>query len=294
MLERNPAEQEAQQQANNQTIMLSVGVLDSLTITAIFTMFLSAVMRKALEETWRFVLFPLAACNAVIEASLAWRQARLERGKNGTKEKAVVETIAALGIGTAVVGTFVAASVFALAAPIIFSAIMGFKTLFHLGSAGYYLGKSAATKDPVKKNQYRQVAYANAVGAVALVLASVAVSLVMIALKPIMGILGVVAGAISATSCVYHLYKLRKNKVSVNPAPLLENKKITASDAPKLSVSARLYKFFRPSPTPAPTVHAVAVENKLPTTAIHFLRRTKPIDIHAQRETRRRVFSRSI
>jgi len=228
----------------NQTADLAVGVVDSLTLSTIFVTFLTEVMQRFLEETGRFIFFPLAAAGALIRAGLAWRQAKLDNGKNGTFARAMVETVAALAISTAVIGGFVAAAIFATVSPIIFTATMAAKSLFHVGSAAYYWGKSAATLDPEKQKGYRNAARAHAVGAVASVLATVAVGLVMIAAKPLMAVFGITAGGIGAAFSFYNLYKSQKRRAVERNT---EEKAVSPmSEGP--SQSARLHQTFRPKP----------------------------------------------
>lgn len=192
---------------NNQRIDLAVGTVDSLAISTIFTMFLTEVMQRFLEESARFVLFPIAAASAVIRAGLAWRQAKLENGKNGSVGRAIVETIAALAVGTAVVGGLVATALFATISPIIFTATMGAKTLFHLGSASYYWGKSAKTHDSEKREQYRNAARTHLIGTVASGLVTFAVGFVMLAAKSMVAVLGISAGVVTAGLSFYNLLK---------------------------------------------------------------------------------------
>lgn len=117
----------------------AVGVVDSMNLAAIFALFLKDTWNQFLEQTGRFFMFPLAALSAVIRAILAWRQAN---GQNGSTTRAIVETGAAVAITTAVVGGFVAAATFATLSPIIFTATMAAKTVYHAFTAIFYWGKS--------------------------------------------------------------------------------------------------------------------------------------------------------
>ena len=189
----------------NQQVDLAFGVLDSANFTTIFTLFLTEVTTRMLQDTARFILFPVSGAMAAIHAILAIRQAKLNGGKNGTLLNAVIESVSALAVITAVVGGFVAASIFATVSPIIFTAIMSAKTLYHFGATCYYLGCAAIEKDKQLKAEYRAAAFGHGVATTAGALATVAVALVMIAAKPLLGILGIVSGAIGMGFALYNL-----------------------------------------------------------------------------------------
>src|SRR5437879_5987590 len=93
---------------------LEVGVVDTLNLTALFGMFLKDVFHKFLEDTGRLFMFPLTAMCVWIQFALAVRQAQIEKNKNGTVMRAIVEGVCALAITTSVVGGFVASSVFSV------------------------------------------------------------------------------------------------------------------------------------------------------------------------------------
>jgi hypothetical protein len=203
---------QTRESAINQRVDLTLGIVDSLTISSIFTLFLKDVFRKMLEETARFILFPLSGAIAVIRAALAIRQASIDKGQNGTVTRAVIEVAAAAAISTAVVGGFVAASIFATIAPLIFTATLAAKTLFHTGSAVYYWGQSvlaAKRNETDNATHYRNVARTHAVGATALTLATVAIAGVMLLGKTILAVVGLVSGAIATASSVHTLFTTR-------------------------------------------------------------------------------------
>jgi cobalamin synthase len=234
---------------DNQKRSLEVAAIDSANLTAIFALFLKETFLRFLEETGRFFMFPIAAAGSCVQAVLAWRQAYLDKGKTGSVVKASVETAAALAIGTAVVGGFVAASLFAVAAPIIFTATLAAKSVYHAGAAAYYWGKSAGTSDHSKREAYKAMAKSNLVGAVAGSLSTVAVGLVMIAAKPLFAILGVVAGVIGTGYAAYKRWNLSSKKAS---APSESNMKSPLIDEPEAPVDdlsptsqARAHKSLR-------------------------------------------------
>jgi len=211
--------EQAKKSIANHKVDLSVGIVDSLNLTTLFTLFLDEVLTRFLEETARFILFPIAGAAAVIRAGLAWRQARIDYKNGSIGAEVWVETVAALAISTAIIGGFVATAIFATVAPIIFAVTMAAKSLFNFGAACYYLGKSMVeSEDEDKKQGYRDAAYAYAVGALAGTLATIAVTAVMILAKPLMAVFGIAAGFIGM---VFTAYKLIKK-----PSPAAEYKTI--------------------------------------------------------------------
>lgn len=229
--------------AINQKVGMAVGTVDSLNLISIFILLLTDITRQMFQETARFILLPVSGALAATNAILAIRQAKLDGGKNGTLTNAIIETLSALAVMTAIIGGFVAASIFATVSPIILTCITSAKALFHLVATGYYLVHAVLAEDDKLKANYFAAVRAHAVATTALVLASVAVSLVMIAAKPIMGILGIIAGAIAIS---YSIYKL----VTSPPLPNNDTPQKTEQEKPSeqldqepgLSNSAKLQK----------------------------------------------------
>lgn len=266
----------------NQKVDLGIAVADSANLSAIFMMFLQDTWQRFLEDIGHTFMFPLAAAGAVIRAALAWRQAKLDNGKNGTVARAVVETVSAAAITTAVVGGFVAAATFATVAPIIFTAVLAAKTLFHAGSALYYMGKAAVankSQDPAvreKANGYRSAARAHGVGAVAGIFATAAVALVMLAGFKIFAVLGIVAGVIGIGYSIYKAVTtptpaaapIRKEyKPLDEQTPKSEN-----SHTPKLAASnsAKLHQTLVTAP--AVTRSAVVAHTESTTASVQTVR----------------------
>lgn len=193
---------------NNQSKSFIVGTVESIELTALFILFLEETMHRFLENIGHTFMYPLTAGTALIRAILAWRQARIDNGNNGTMAHAIVEILGALAITTAVLGSFVATTVFASISPIIFATIMAAKTLFHAGSALYYWYLSSTANNDEDKRKYKTAARSEGIGALAGALATLAVGLVMLASKPIYAILGITAGVIGTVFCIYKAVKL--------------------------------------------------------------------------------------
>lgn len=117
----------------------AVKILDNIDLIAIFTSFLNPEFHLFFETLGKFIFFPIAAIANIVVAILTWRQAYFEKFKNSsTIVAAVVETVVALAIAAAVIGALVFAAKFVLVAPVIFSSVIGFKSLYHLGASIFY------------------------------------------------------------------------------------------------------------------------------------------------------------
>lgn len=188
---------------NQRTEAFVVAVeMTDVSLIFLFKQFLLAIF----EGLAHSILFLIVAGAALIRAILAIREAYLEKGENKKRLilRAIVETLAALAIGTAVVGTFAATAAFAIAGPIIFTATLGFKTLFHLGSAIYYGLKAAFSEEsPAQKKAYRQKATANLILTFITGITTIATGLVFIAYKASFGILGIIGGVLGALYALY-------------------------------------------------------------------------------------------
>lgn len=220
----NNKEERRQKTARNNLWDSIVGFIDAIDLGAIYTMFLKPTLHTFLEETGKYFMFPIAAAASVIKAVLSWRQAYIDRGKTRSVVSAVVETVAALAITTAVVGALVASTVFALATPIIFTATMAGKTLFHAGSAIYFAGKAAGAKVPEKKEKYRTLAKQNAIGAVAGLVATAAVATVFLLGKIALAGIGIAGAVIGGTLAVIKGYKSYKAAQAAPAAPVVEHR----------------------------------------------------------------------
>ncbi len=205
-----------------------VAAVDSGVIGTIFSMFTNEGMLNWLDGLGHFILFPLAAGLSFIRLGFAFRQAQLENYNRGIVVKTIVELVSTLAIATAVgggiAGSILASTVFALASPIIFTAVLGAKALFHLGTAAYFLGKSNVPGiDNARKTRYRRTMVGHLKGAFILALSTVAVGLVMLAAQPIFAWLGLGAAVLGVGISVHNAYKAHRqaNQLAqpVAPAP---------------------------------------------------------------------------
>jgi hypothetical protein len=172
--------------------------IDRLDIALIFYMGATEALKLIFEHLARYFMLPIAAASNVIFAILAWRTAYLNDFEGHSVGKAIIETIGAIAICTAVIGAFTATAAFALAGPIIFACMFGLKTLFNAASAIYYGVKAAQTDDPVKKAEYRAKVKDSVIATIIGTLATAAVIVVLLFAKPAFAFLGIIAGAAGA------------------------------------------------------------------------------------------------
>jgi hypothetical protein len=204
-----------QQITNNQTAEYGAGVFDTVTLTAIFSMFLTTSTTVFLQETGRLFLFPFAALANILRASIAWRQAYLEKFKQmDTIVKATVETLVTIAITFAVVASLAATAIFGgFISPVIFAVTLGLKSLYQVAAAGFYWGKAMLTAtDNILKNQYRTAARDNFVAAVSTLLATTAIILVFVFAKPLMAPFGIAAGIVGVGLTAHGVYRGLRNK----------------------------------------------------------------------------------
>lgn len=208
-------------------IALGVGLADSANLGSIFTLFLKEAFTQFLMEFGRYFMYPFAALAAILLAIISWRDAARAGDSKSLVLRALIDTGMAIGITVAVVGGFLAGAAFTALIPIIFAASIALKTLYNFGAAIYF--KAMASFEPKgskERDDYARAAKLHLIGGVAGLFAGIAVVGVMILAKPIMGILGVIAGLIGigvSIKLAVDLYKEEKAKQEVSPErqPLL-------------------------------------------------------------------------
>jgi hypothetical protein len=208
-------DQKAKSISSNRRTNLIFGAVETATIAGIFGTFLTKAGQVFMEKTGHYILFPAAGALNFIRTGLALNQMRLESGKNGTKEVAVVEVGSSVLVGTAVIGGLAEAP-YAKFAPHIFTAMLAGKSAFHGGSALYYLGKSAGVADEAEKEGYVNLAKVNGIVSTSLGFSALATGFVMI-LSQVDGFAEVgLASTIFATVFqAYHVYKMQTPTSSV-------------------------------------------------------------------------------
>jgi hypothetical protein len=195
--------------SSNRRVDLLIGGAEGLTIAGIFGSFLTKSGQAFLEKTGHYIFFPAAGLLNFVRTGLAFNQGRLEKWKNGTKEKAIVEASSSVMVGTAVIGGLIEAP-YAKFAPHIFTGMLAGKTGFHAGASIYYFGKSAGSADEADKQHYKNVARVNGIAAASLLLSTGATGAVMI-LGETVGYaeLGLLANIFSAGYQLYSAYNIK-------------------------------------------------------------------------------------
>ena len=221
----------------NDKVGLGAHIIDSIDLGSIFVLFLTETFKRFLEETAKYFLFPIAAAMSIASAIIAFNQARLEKGKKNTIPNAIVAGASAVAVTVAVVGGFVASSLFAMAAPIIFGAVTALKCLYNIGAATYYGARYALTDEKTnskEKKEYGKAAINHSMTALAVGLASVAVVGVMILSKSVLAWLGIGAAVIGTGKGCYDLYKKFKGPTK-SPGKKVPAKNVTIHVEPAIN-----------------------------------------------------------
>lgn len=183
---------------NNHAAELAVVASENFDLSAIFF----SVGTAFFETLGKYIFLPVAAALAAARAILSWRQAYLTRWKSRFVTGAVIESLAALAITVAVVGAFALTAVFAFVTPVIFTAVLGSKSLYNFGAAIYYGAKAIfASPTKARRNEYisRAARHAGVGLATGLGCVGAALSLLVgkIALAPIAAVGGIIGGLIA-------------------------------------------------------------------------------------------------
>lgn len=192
---------EKQINANHQASAFTL-FFEHLDLASIYTMFLHPILHAFLEEIGKYFMFPLAAASNLVLMVLSWREYYLDRQPRFLVG-AAVQTVAAVAITTAVIGALVASAVFALATPIIFTATLGAKAIYHAGAAFYHSYQGVNAKTQSEKTAQYDIAKKQAISAGAGIIATVAVACVFIFAKFAVAGLGI---AVSLFVAGYALY----------------------------------------------------------------------------------------
>jgi hypothetical protein len=247
----------ADHSADNAATSAFVGIVDAIDLGVIF---LFKQCFESLLTVGKFILFPFAAAAACIQALLAWRQVYLDGAKDSSNiVRALVETLAALAITTAVVGALAFSTTFALVAPIMFAVTSGAKSLFHLGAAAYYLTKALmteplATKDqslsgkteyPEERRENFNKAAKNAVsGVIGLGITAAIITVMVLGHVKIAAFVGIPVAAAAATFGFYSLCSVIFGKqketapaTASAPSAAVVHQTLSAQKAPGLSRS---------------------------------------------------------
>ena len=226
------------------------------------------------------LLWPLSILVGAIQSSLAWRAVYKDRAKDKSIIlHAVVETVYAAIITSAVIIALFFTGVFALTAPIMFTVAVGLKTLYHFGVAAYNYTNAALEPNEKKKSEYMEKANHNLIvgGLCALFTAAIFVIMVLGNLK-IAAFIGIpvatVAVAYTAFKIGQFFYRRHKalsaNKVSapVVPGAIVNDEKPALTSRKIPPVCNTPHKIISIKATQVPeTSESVAVDSLQATSA---------------------------
>lgn len=194
---------EAKKLATNQRVALGVSLFDAVVLGTIFAMFLNEDGREFLEKHAKYPLFSAAAGASVAQAGIKWWEAYIKDDNTRAIVDAFIETAAALGISTAVVGALGFKEVFAKVTPIMFASILGSKTLWNSGSALYYLKQGVSADDEETKATLYGAAKELGIASAAGVAATVAVIGVFVLSEFGFAGIGVAVAMFAASLAIY-------------------------------------------------------------------------------------------
>lgn len=208
MFRQNLTIEEQRQLRATNIVSASAATVDLSTLATIFFLLSKEMLKIAFEKMAKYILLPVAAAANIIQAVFAWRKAYLENGEGNAVRTAIVETIGAAMITTAVIGSLVASAVFAVVGPALFAAAFTMKTLFNFGNAIYNGVLAARERNPEMKTALRAKAIESTIGGVVGVIATAAVVGVMLLGKVAMTIAGIIAGVAGATLAIKKVTEL--------------------------------------------------------------------------------------
>lgn len=185
--------------AKNQQIENAVGIVESLDIAVIFTLFLKESWHLMLDVALRYPLFLLAGTLKFGRMLLAIREAWLSGGARSSMIKMAVEILSTAVIcPTVAIGLFGSAAL-ASFAPLIFTITVAAESFYRTVATGVYWWYSNAPGLEVEERQdYQNKAKGNAIGAVLGALSAMSLYFVMIKLVTAVAVVGAAAALFGA------------------------------------------------------------------------------------------------
>jgi hypothetical protein len=122
----------------------------------LFANYFHSPVGTALTGLGSYILYPMIALTSAMEAALSWMHTNIDRRKKDNKLKnrnianAIISTLSFAGFTAAIIGSLIAATTFALAAPIMFMSVIGGRALYNAGSALYYMHRSSTVESDTK------------------------------------------------------------------------------------------------------------------------------------------------
>ncbi len=217
-MQRALTQEEQMEQANQQSFIATEQAkavahgIDLFNLAGIFLAKGMTLLEPIFETTLKYLMLPLVPFVLAAVTGITWYQAYKKRFEAYPVFKAVIETLGFLAITTAVIGALAAPLYFGLAGPIIFAATFGTKTVINIVTAIYNGVMTAITNDPAKKAEYREKAIESAKISAVGVIATAAITTVMIFKFPILAVMGVVAGVFGGVLAVVKYNELSHQK----------------------------------------------------------------------------------
>lgn len=224
-LETFAAKQERKRKiAQNYQLRAGASVVENLGLATIYTMFLHPLLKSFLETLGRYILFPVLIVASLTQAILAWRQASLDKWKSRSILHAVVETVTAVTLTSAVIGTLAFAATFTIITPLIFVAVGAGNAIYKGGAAIYNDVKSVRAKTEEAKNKYHARAIQHGIGAVASLIGAAVTASVFLLGKTVIAAVGIALGLFAVGMGIYNGVKAHQAQQALeqSPEPLLD------------------------------------------------------------------------
>jgi hypothetical protein len=201
---------ETERASQNTAIATAIIVaLSSLNLSAYFYMISSEALLHSLTAVGQYIIFPFAALTSTLYAVAAWRTALLHKNRKHLLVRAIAETIGAAAIITSVALTMIYGIGTSIIGPAVLASFLGAKTVYQAASAIFFGIRATQTNNPAKKAEYRDKAKYAIYSTLAGAMTTAAVIAVDIFLKPVVSILGILAGAFAAAYSILKVVDIR-------------------------------------------------------------------------------------
>lgn len=244
-------ENKKQLRHNEQLDSLAISI-DATDIATIFSLMLRETTRQLFENSLKYILGPIAALMNITRAVLAWLRVPLENKRKSSIFDAIVETVAAIAITTAVVGSLLYSTLFSIIAPAIFTAVVGGKSLIATGKAIYNTYQAYHANDLTDKQKYRHAAIVHTGLALATATIAIGISLSMLAHKIVLASLAIGGGAGVVMLAIYRGLQASRKESSYQRISDSESRVlgIDTEVEPKITIKNQLAHFFKSNPIP--------------------------------------------
>lgn len=209
----------ASKRKNNLLLLLMQGaasLIDGIILGLIYLSFLIPVMLEFMLVLGRFIFMPISILMQACRVVLLWVECAREKFPTKKVVTTTADTIVTILFAIAVLGGIFAASAFALAAPVIFSATCFANTVFHAALSIYYFVRANKESSPEKAKELKAAAIENAIATLVGVIATIAITGVMVFgavyCAPLGLMVGIFVVAMSVMGMVSTVNEMRKPK----------------------------------------------------------------------------------